>query len=73
MPNSKEARLQGLNLEIDFILQRVERLKQIQAQKYKEMIWLKEVIQQEEQKALAVKEEYQAITRTKGGPKDAFQ
>ena len=68
--NTKESRLNGLTLEIDFILQRLERLKEIQAQKYKEMIWLKEVIQQEEQKALAIKEEYQAITRTKGGTKE---
>jgi len=66
MSNNREDRLQGLTLEIDFVLQRVERLKEIQAQKYKELIWLKEVINQEEQKALSIKEEFQAIQHTKG-------
>jgi len=70
MQNTREARLEALNLEIDYIIQRVARLKEVQEQKFKEMIWLKEVINQEENKALAIKEEYNAIQHTKGGPQD---
>jgi len=70
MQNTREARLEALNLEIDFIIQRVERLKEIQEQKLKELVWLRECIKQEEQKAFSIKDEFNAINRTKGGPKE---
>jgi len=66
MQNTREARLEALNLEIDYILQRIQALKEVQAQKLKELVWLKECILQEENKAASIKEEFQSISRTKG-------
>ena len=59
----KKERLLQLHFEIDMIIQKVELLKRIQVKKNQELSILKEVVEHEQLKALAIKDEYEAIMR----------
>jgi len=61
----RQERLKELSLDMDLIIQRTKRLRQINNQKLKEITWLQEVIRQEENKAASIKEEFESIARTK--------